>query len=177
MASLIPVVSIPNFSPFSPDFSPKVPDFSPNCISYQFFFQKYRIFLQKSDRVYSSVLDYSVVRTQARFLKIMIIGDWRRRSTRKATKSHLPAIPDFSLECTGFFSRPLCVWMSCYGCHTGFFSRKTEFPLKIKESPGLSWTAAACSSRLRGTSRISGRSRGALLRRGSLPQGGDGIGV
>ncbi len=25
----------------------------------------------------------------------MIIGDWRRRSTRKATKSHLPTIPDF----------------------------------------------------------------------------------
>jgi hypothetical protein len=35
----------------------------------------------------------------------MIIGDWRRISTRKATKSHLPTIPDFSPKHTGFFSK------------------------------------------------------------------------
>ena len=92
---------------FIPDFSREIPDFSLE--------------------IQSSKLDSSGVVCGPYVRKIMIIGDWRRRSTRKATKSHLPAIPDFSLECTGFFSRPLCVWMAYYGCHTGFFSRNTTF--------------------------------------------------
>jgi hypothetical protein len=35
----------------------------------------------------------------------MIIGDWGRRSNRNATKSHLPTIPDFFPNHTGFFSK------------------------------------------------------------------------
>ena len=107
------------FSPKTPLFSPESPDFSPLCT-----------------RVIQSVRYASMFGTYLRSLKIMIIGDWRRRSTRKATKSHLPAIPDFSLECTGFFSRPLCVWMAYYGCHTGFFSRNTTF---FSRNQGFTW--------------------------------------
>ena len=66
-------------SPFSPDFSPRIPDFSPFIPD----------FSPREFRLHSSVLDCSVVCSQLRLLKIMIIGDRRRRSTRKATKLHL----------------------------------------------------------------------------------------
>ncbi len=64
--------------------------------------------------MFSTNLDCSVVCTQALSLKIRIIGDWRRRSSRKATKSHLQTvleflrfIPDFSPKHNGFISKIL----------------------------------------------------------------------
>ena len=72
-------ISMQKISPFSPDFSPRIPDFSPFIPD----------FSPREFRFHSSVLDCSVVCSQLRLLKIMIIGDRRRRSTRKATKSHL----------------------------------------------------------------------------------------
>jgi hypothetical protein len=69
-----------------------IPDFSPNHAD---------IFFPKSSRVYLTVLDSYVVRKQAGLLKIMIFGDWRRRSTWKTTKMHLQS----SANHTGFFSK------------------------------------------------------------------------
>ena len=55
----------------------------------------------------------------------MIIEDWRRRSSRKATKSHLQNIPDFSPLSTGLF--PVYrrkIRYSVSGCHiTGVIHR------------------------------------------------------
>ena len=139
----------------------------------------HRIFLRYRSRVYSTVLDCSVVRTQALSLKIMIIGDWRRRSSRKATKSHLENIPDFSPNIPDFspqipdFSPNVCV----AGCHStyvilDFFSPNIpDFYPKIKQSPGLCGAASPCSCRLRSASSTSRRPRGGLLPRGSLQQG------
>ncbi len=95
-------VTIPDFSRETPDLSLDVPDFSLNCVSllYTFipdFFRERQDFPLKSSRGYLTVLDCSLVRTS---VKNMIIGDWRLRSTQKATKSHLPTIPDFSLKHT-----------------------------------------------------------------------------
>jgi hypothetical protein len=71
--------SMQKHSPFSPDFSPHIPDFSPFSPD----------FSPSEFRLHSSVLVCSVVCSQLWLLNIMIIGDRRRRSTRKATKSHL----------------------------------------------------------------------------------------
>jgi hypothetical protein len=76
-----------NNSPFSPDFSPCIPDFSSFSPD----------FSPSEFRLHSSVLDCSVIFSTTA-PKIMIIGDRRRRSTRKATKSHLKMEKNVSLR-------------------------------------------------------------------------------
>ena len=75
-------------------FFSRSPDFSPLCT-----------------RVLQSVRYASMFGTYLRSLKIIFIGDWRRRPIPKATKKHLQDIPEFS-PLTPEFSPVLCCWMS-----------------------------------------------------------------
>jgi hypothetical protein len=181
---MIQMVSIPDFPPNILDFSPNIPDCSSNRISYRIFPPNYAgFFSPKSGCVYSTVLDCSVARTQAWFLKNMIIGYPRRRSTRKATKSHLQTIRIF-LQIYQFFLQIIPDFspnFSVAGCHItdvilDFFSIYHTFLQKSSnrlDCAGLlPHVPAAYVGR---TTRLDDLEE--LMRRRSLPQGGDGLRV
>jgi hypothetical protein len=77
---------------FIPDISPNHTGFTPNFVGCT----------EHCTRLFSTVL-WSVRMHGSQ--KIIVIGYWRRRSTRKATKSHMKTISNFSPNHTGFFPK------------------------------------------------------------------------
>jgi hypothetical protein len=156
------MVSIPIFPPFSPDFSPKVfiPDSSPEIPDL-------------SPEIQSSVLDCSRLFCGPYASTVPKNYDYRRLEAKINPEGHEVAPANH----TGFFSKTYRILLQTLpdffpklwrkirygvsGCHItdvipDFSPNKPHFSPKIKRSRGLSWTAAACSSRLRRASRTSG---------------------
>ena len=93
----------------------------------------------------SIYLNCSVTVRYLRSLKIIVFGDWRRRSIRKASKSRLPSIQHFSPNIQQFspFMHEFSPFMCC--CpkllhniqefspkHTGIFSKKKVLTAEMR---------------------------------------------
>ena len=149
-------------------FFSRSPDFSPLC-----------------NRVLQSVRYASMFGTYLRSLKIIFIGDRRRRPIPKATKKHLQDIPDFSPIYRNFLHSYRNFLQFCVaGCHKWHvileFSPKVEKNSRVEKNScqtqciyrGDGMLRPGGSRHLRRASSTPGGPRRTRLVRGSLPNDG-----